>query len=61
MALSYSGIPLDLTGKLPTQDEILELEDGARRLAAFFLVPRSDKAQSSGADGSAVLTLDFRQ
>lgn len=61
VALSYSGLPLDLTGKLPTQDEILESEDGARRLAAFLLVQRSDKAQSWWADGRAVLTLDFRQ
>jgi len=61
VALSYSGLPLDLTGKLPTQDEILESEDGARRLAAFLLVQRSDKAQSWWADGKAVLALDFRQ
>jgi xanthine permease XanP len=61
VALSYCGIPLDLTGKLPTQEEILESEDGARRLAAFLLVQRSDKAQASGADGKAVLRLDFRQ
>ena len=61
VALSYAGVPLDLTGKLPTHDEILESEDGARRLAAFLVVQRSDKAQSSGADGKAWLTLAFRQ
>ncbi len=61
VALSYSGLPLDLTGKLPTQDEILESDDGARRLATFLLVQRSDKAHSWWADGKAVLALDFRQ
>lgn len=59
--LSYAGTPLDLSGKLPTQDEILETEDGARRLAAFLLVHRSEKAESSAADGKATLRLVFRQ
>ena len=61
VALVYAGIPLDLSGKLPTQDEILESDDGARRLAAFLLVQRSQKAESSAANGKAVLRLVFRQ
>jgi NCS2 family nucleobase:cation symporter-2 len=61
VALSYAGLPLDLTGKLPTHDEILESDDGARRLAAFLLLQRSDKAQASAANGNAVLRLAFRQ
>jgi xanthine permease XanP len=60
VALSYPGIPLDLTGKLPTQEEIIEA-DGARKLAAFLLVQRSERAQSSGTDGRALLRLEFRQ
>jgi xanthine permease XanP len=61
VALSYSGLPLDLTGKLPTQEEIVESEDGARKLAEFLLVQRSDRALSSGAGGKALLRLQFRQ
>jgi NCS2 family nucleobase:cation symporter-2 len=61
VALSYPGIPLDLTGKLPTQEEIVESEDGARKLAAFLLVQRSERAHSSGSGGRALLRLEFRQ
>jgi xanthine permease XanP len=60
-ALSYSGLPLDLTGKLPTQEEIVESEDGARKLAAFLLVQRSERAQSSGSGDRALLRLHFSQ
>jgi xanthine permease XanP len=61
VALSYSGLPLDLTGKLPTQEEIVESEDGARKLAAFLLVQRSERALSSGSGGRALLRLHFSQ
>jgi hypothetical protein len=45
---------------MPTHEEILESEDGARRLAAFLITQRSDQVQSSAADGMAVLRLHFR-
>jgi NCS2 family nucleobase:cation symporter-2 len=60
MSLTYCGIPLQLTGAMPTHEEILESEDGARRLAAFLITQRSDQVQSSAADGIAVLRLHFR-
>jgi xanthine permease XanP len=60
MSLTYRGIPLQLTGAMPTHEEILESEDGARRLAAFLITQRSDQVQSSAADGIAVLRLHFR-
>ena len=46
VTMTYSGNPLELTGQLPTQDEILESEEGARRLAAFLIMQRSDKVQA---------------
>ena len=58
--LTYRGKPLELTGQLPTQDEILESEDGARRLATFLIMQRSDKAQASANAGGATLALHFR-
>jgi xanthine permease XanP len=58
--LSYSGRPLELTGQLPTQDEILESEEGAQRLAAFLIMQRSDKVKSTADDGIATLALHFR-
>ena len=60
VTLSYGGKPLELTGQLPTHDEILESEEGARRLAAFLIMQRSDKVQASASAGVATLALHFR-
>jgi xanthine permease XanP len=60
MTMTYSGNPLALTGQLPTQDEILESEEGACRLAAFLIMQRSDKVQASASGGVATLALHFR-
>ena len=60
MTMTYAGEPLELTGQLPTQDEILESEEGVRRLAAFLIMQRSDKVQASASGGVATLTLHFR-
>jgi xanthine permease XanP len=60
VTLSYSGRPLELTGQLPTQDEILESEEGAQRLAAFLIMQRSDKVKATADDGIATLALHFR-
>ena len=60
VTLSYSGRALELTGQLPTQDEILESEEGAQRLAAFLIMQRSDKVKATAADGVATLALHFR-
>ena len=60
VTMTYPGLPLELTGQLPTQDEILETEEGPRRLAAFLIVQRSDKTKASASDGIATLALHFR-
>jgi xanthine permease XanP len=60
VTMTYAGSPLELTGQLPTHDEILESEDGARRLAAFLIMQRSEKVQASVRDGAATLALHFR-
>lgn len=60
VTLTYRGEPLELTRQLPTHDEILESEEGTRRLAAFLIAQRSDKVQTKLADGVAVLALHFR-
>ena len=60
MTLTYPGDPLELTGRLPSRDEILESEEGARRLAAFLIVERADKVKATAGDGVAALTLHFR-
>jgi xanthine permease XanP len=60
MTMTYTGEPLELTGQLPTQDEILESDDGVRRLAAFLIMQRSDKVRASASGGVATLALHFR-
>jgi len=60
VALTYPGRPLELTGQLPTQDEILETEEGVQRLAAFLIMQRSDKVKVTADDGIATLALHFR-
>jgi xanthine permease XanP len=60
VTMTYTGRPLELTGQLPTHDEILESEEGARRLAAFLIVQRSDKVNATAQDGTATLALHFR-
>jgi NCS2 family nucleobase:cation symporter-2 len=60
MTMTYSGEPLELTGQLPTQEEILESDEGVRRLAAFLIMQRSDKVQASASGGTATLALHFR-
>ena len=60
VTMTYTGRPLELTGQLPTHDEILESEEGARRLAAFLIMQRSDKVKATAEDGTATLALHFR-
>ena len=60
VTLTYRGALLELTGQLPTQDEILESEEGVRRLAAFLIMQRSDKVKASASAGVATLGLHFR-
>jgi xanthine permease XanP len=56
----YFGIPLEMTGHMPTPDEILETEDGARRLAAYLIRQRSDDVAASADGQVAKLRLHFR-
>jgi xanthine permease XanP len=61
VTLTYPGQPLELTGRLPSRAEILESEEGAKSLAAFLIMERSDQAKATFSDGGAVLSLHFRQ
>ena len=61
VTLTYPGDVLELTGRLPSREEILELEEGARRLAAFLIMQRSDQVKATANGPIAVLSLHFRQ
>jgi hypothetical protein len=43
----------------PTEDEILESDDGLRRLAGYLLRNIAQKARAESRDGTATLTLRF--
>ncbi len=61
VTLTYPGDVLELTGRLPSREEILESEEGARRLAAFLIMQRSDQVKATANGPIAVLSLHFRQ
>jgi xanthine permease XanP len=60
-ALVYSGIALELPERPPTQEEILESEDGPRRLAGFMIRRLADKVQATSEGGTTTIKMHFRQ
>jgi xanthine permease XanP len=56
----YFGAPLEMTGRMPTPEEILETEDGGRRMAAYLVVQRSDRVKASADGQIARIELHFR-
>jgi NCS2 family nucleobase:cation symporter-2 len=60
VTITYPGNPLELSGQVPTREEIMETEEGARRFAAFLIQQRSDKVAVTARDGVATLALHFR-
>jgi xanthine permease XanP len=60
-ALVYAGIGLEMPDRPPSKEEILESEDGARRLSGFMIKRLADKVQVVSGGGQAVIKLHFRQ
>jgi xanthine permease XanP len=58
--LTYEGIPMELPNWAPSQEELLESEDGPRRLAGFLVRRQADQAQSAARDSATVLSLHFK-
>jgi NCS2 family nucleobase:cation symporter-2 len=57
--VGYDGELLELPDSRPTEREVREDEDGARRLAGFMLRRNADRAQSDRRDGRAVIGFHF--
>jgi len=57
--VGYDGELLELPDSRPTEREIREDEDGARRLAGFMLRRNADRAQSTRKDGRAAIHFHF--
>jgi len=57
--VGYAGEVLELPDARPTEREVREAENGARRLAGFMLRRNADRAQSTLKDGRAVISFHF--
>ncbi|MET0918568.1 MAG: solute carrier family 23 protein [Burkholderiales bacterium] len=57
--VGYHGELLELPDSRPTEREIREDDDGARRLAGFMLRRNADRAQSTRKDGRAAIHFHF--
>jgi len=57
--LTYDGVALELPEWPPSHEEVLEAEDGARRLSGFLVRQQANRAQSGTERGAMVLRLHF--
>jgi xanthine permease XanP len=57
--VTYRGSAIEMPEVRPTQDEILESDDGVRRLAGYLLRRNADRAKTSASDGRAVVHFRF--
>jgi NCS2 family nucleobase:cation symporter-2 len=57
--ISYIGLPLQFPDVAPSQDELLESDDGALRLAGFLIRRYADKVTVSGTGGTNEIKLHF--
>ncbi|SMH62417.1 uracil-xanthine permease family protein [Azospirillum agricola] len=59
VTLTYAGLPLTMERTRPTEDEILEDEDGMRRLASYMIGRVANRMTSSVRDGRCEVVLTF--
>ena len=57
--VSYVGAPLELPDKRPTNEEILESEEGQRRLAGFMLRRFADRVSATRRNGRSTVLFHF--
>ena len=57
--VSYMGPLLELPEKRPTNEEIMETEDGHRRLAGFMLRRLADRVSAAHRAGRSTVTFHF--
>ena len=59
LRVSYVGAPLELPAKRPTNEEIMESEDGQRRLAGFMLRRYADRVSATHQAGRSTIVFHF--
>jgi NCS2 family nucleobase:cation symporter-2 len=57
--VSYAGPPLELPTERPSNEEIMESDDGHRRLAGFLLRRHADRVQATHRDGRTTVLFHF--
>jgi NCS2 family nucleobase:cation symporter-2 len=57
--VSYAGKPLELSGKRPTNEEIMASEDGHRRLAGYILQRYADRVSATHKSGRSTIFFHF--
>jgi NCS2 family nucleobase:cation symporter-2 len=59
IVLNYAGEKFEAPDVRPSPDEIIEREDGVRRLAGFLIRQHADKVTTSGGEGAWSVRLHF--
>ncbi|MET0682534.1 MAG: hypothetical protein ABWZ29_04245, partial [Casimicrobiaceae bacterium] len=59
LRVMYSGPPLELPEKRPTNEEIMESEEGQRRLAGFMLRRFADRVAATHKAGRSTILFHF--
>ena len=59
IGVSHQGPPLELPERRPSNEEIMETEDGQRRLAGFMLRRFADRVSSTHKAGRSTVTFHF--
>jgi xanthine permease XanP len=59
VVVTYDGAPLEFPTQPPTHVEIIEAEDGHRRLAGFLIRRSADRMGAVGDSGQTVVRLHF--
>jgi len=58
--IAYEGVTLELPERPPTHDELLDGDDGLRRMAGFLVRGKADRVNSTAERGRNVLHLQFK-
>jgi NCS2 family nucleobase:cation symporter-2 len=59
LRVSYAGPPLGLPEKRPTNEEIMESEEGQRKLAGFMLRRQADRVAATHKAGRSTILFHF--
>ena len=57
--VTYTGAPLEFPNRPPSSEEVMETEDGHRRLAGFLIRRYADRIASTQSGGQTIVRLHF--